>query len=405
MKNNKGFISMTLVYTFLVLFLFLILAIITAYSKKNSYLTTIDDRIKTEVKLNGSELNSSSVNLWFNECNGSSSLACMTIANGAFLSTIQSDYVSSSSGIDYGNISSDTNGKGLYYSTANNNTERIYFYRGNVTDNNVVFAGMCWKIVTIDNNQSVKLVYNGAYSSSCSSNLNVSLTSKFNSADNDNAYLGYKYGNTGDTNYYNTHANTNNSLMKTALENWYFSNLNSYSSKIINAVFCNDRSILDLSSCGYGTTTTYYGAKSRLAPGNFIYSASSPSLSCKMLNGNYYGSLNKTYNNSFTTLSTNGNGDLTYSIGLLTADEVALAGGVYGLANTSFYLHSDNTYWTMSPMGYSSGAKMFVVSNGSLTYQSVSTSSHYMPVIVINGGLTISSSAQTGSYSNPYMVN
>ena len=43
--NKKGFISMTLVYTFLVLFLFLMLSVMHAYSEKNKFLDTIDDKI------------------------------------------------------------------------------------------------------------------------------------------------------------------------------------------------------------------------------------------------------------------------------------------------------------------------------------------------------------------------
>ena len=43
--NKKGFISMTLVYTFLVLFLFLMLGVLHAYSEKNKFLQAIDDKI------------------------------------------------------------------------------------------------------------------------------------------------------------------------------------------------------------------------------------------------------------------------------------------------------------------------------------------------------------------------
>lgn len=57
MKNKKGFISMTLVYTFLILFLFLLLSILAAYNRKNGYLETIDLKIKKEVKLNTEGLN------------------------------------------------------------------------------------------------------------------------------------------------------------------------------------------------------------------------------------------------------------------------------------------------------------------------------------------------------------
>ncbi len=48
MKKN-GFVSMTLVYTFLILFLFLMLAILNAYSQQNRYIDAIDQKIDLDV--------------------------------------------------------------------------------------------------------------------------------------------------------------------------------------------------------------------------------------------------------------------------------------------------------------------------------------------------------------------
>ena len=59
-------------------------------------------------------------------------------------------------------------------------------------------------------------------------------------------------------------------------------------------------------------------------------------------------------NDAFTVNDTNkGNGVLTYGIGLVTTDEVVLAGG-WSSSNSNYYLHSGQNYWTMSP-GYFSG--------------------------------------------------
>ena len=49
MKEKNGFISMTLVYTFLILFLFLMLGIMNAYTQKNKYLDAVDNKIKSDV--------------------------------------------------------------------------------------------------------------------------------------------------------------------------------------------------------------------------------------------------------------------------------------------------------------------------------------------------------------------
>ena len=42
-------------------------------------------------------------------------------------------------------------------------------------------------------------------------------------------------------------------------------------------------------------------------------------------------------------------GDLTYPVALITADEVALAGGRQGLKNEDYYLRTNNYYFTMTP--------------------------------------------------------
>ena len=50
MKNKNGFISMTLVYTFLILFLFVMLAILKTYSRNNKVLTTFSERINNDLR-------------------------------------------------------------------------------------------------------------------------------------------------------------------------------------------------------------------------------------------------------------------------------------------------------------------------------------------------------------------
>ena len=91
---------------------------------------------------------------------------------GAVLDNIQSSFVSSSSGIDFSKPSGDTdndnvidNGKGLYkMASTKNNDYPIVYYRGDVDDNNVVFANKCWKMVRTTDTGGVKLLYNGEYS-------------------------------------------------------------------------------------------------------------------------------------------------------------------------------------------------------------------------------------------------
>ena len=67
-------------------------------------------------------------------------------------------------------------------------------------------------------------------------------------------------------------------------------------------------------------------------------------------------------NDKFTVSEDLGNGDLTYPAGLITVDEVSLAGGVYPLDNTKYYLYTGSYYRTMSPNSfYDSGIWMWRV--------------------------------------------
>lgn len=112
----------------------------------------------------------------------------------------QSQYVSASTGIDFAVASSDTNGKGLYIREGSeNDTNPIYYYRGAVPNNNVLFAGFCWKIVRTTETGGIKLVYNGEPTNGqCKTNntsygINNGDNYTFNSGGNQ-AYNGYMYG-------------------------------------------------------------------------------------------------------------------------------------------------------------------------------------------------------------------
>ena len=105
-----------------------------------------------------------------------------------------STYVSSSSGINFSQPASTTNGQGVYRADKSSNGS-IYYYRGNVTDNNVLYAGYCWKMVITTEDRGVKLIYNGIASNGSCSGTNTQIgTSAFNSIQTDNAYVGYMYG-------------------------------------------------------------------------------------------------------------------------------------------------------------------------------------------------------------------
>ena len=131
-----------------------------------------------------------------NQANLYDRLACMSV-----MDNVKSKYVSSSTGINFSTISSDTNGKGIYtFSSTAGDEYPIYYYRGEVDNNNVKFAGFCWKIVRTTDTGGTKLIYNGTPDTNgfCTKTEDETKIEKsvFNNTTNDNslAYAGYMYG-------------------------------------------------------------------------------------------------------------------------------------------------------------------------------------------------------------------
>ena len=232
-----------------------------------------------------------------------------------------------------------------------------YYFRGAVTNNYVEFANKCWRIVRISGDGSVKLILHNdntaGVANPCNSANNstsaafarysgTTYTSAFNSSYNDNAYVGFKYGTPGSSTYSATHANTNKSTILTNLETWYTNNLKTYADAIADTIWCNDKTnVTDTtydphslpgitpSGLGYGTNITYYGATQRLVSKSNSAGGTGPSLKCN-------GELSK----------------ITSKVGLITADELALAGYAYGKNNTTTYLQEnamDTDWWSLSP--------------------------------------------------------
>jgi len=107
----------------------------------------------------------------------------------------------SSIGLSFSSISSSTNGQGVYrlYNTKDN-TYPILFFRGNVSDNNVIFGGFCWKIVRTTDTGGVKILYNGKPSNGSCTATGVDTTigkTKFYDATGESGDLGSLAENVG----------------------------------------------------------------------------------------------------------------------------------------------------------------------------------------------------------------
>ena len=223
---------------------------------------------------------------------------------------------------------------GIYSAADNYGTS--YYYRGDIKNNYVSFAGFYWRIIRINGNGSIRLLYAGKISDigstaldngSRSSLLEISELA-FNTSHNKYYYVGLKYS-TFSYHGYNTDSNILGSTSKTgSLYYWYYNNLqSSYNSYISDTLFCNNRDYTedDAGDIAYATD-----------PDN-------PTLVCN------------TKTDRFTKSdSTNGTATLTYSIGLITYDEAIMAGVPSSDWNGRQYQKtytSGPLYWTMSP-GY-----------------------------------------------------
>ena len=337
--------------------------------------------------------------------NGSSTAGTMKTTTN--LSSVYYVVSATSSSYTYKQITSNKNTTEALLASTEDDYGTSYYFRGAVKNNYVQFANKCWRIVRINGDGSVKLVLHNDNtsnaSSPCASSNNSttaafarysgsSYTSVFNSNYNDNAYIGFMYGATGASDYASTHANTNKSDILKNLETWYTNNLTSYESKLADTIWCNDKSTVS-GGLGYGTNATDYGAYNRLA------STKQPTLKCP--NDNNGGKLSK-----FTVDDTkNGNGNLTYKIGLLTADEIAFAGSIAYTYNRSTYLQ-ENTgttwWWSLSPFGFNGGrAFVWGVDSGGLGYNFVSYYFGLRPVISLISSTNVTGD---GTSENPYVV-
>ena len=265
-----------------------------------------------------------------------------------------------------------------------------YYFRGAVENNYVYFAKNWWQIVRINGDGTIRMV-----------TADIIEHSPFNNSYDDNAYVGYMYGTAGSSTYEKTHANTNNSTIKTYIDAWYQDNLSSYSSYIADAIYCNDRSVVTVNDIG-GLTLIGNGAgmeESAYASFNRTYVDHSPSLKCS----------NK--NDRFTVSSSLGNEALTYPIGLLTSDEVVMGGGVgfdpptmTYIENENYYLYKNNFYWTMTPFDFAGGGARVdsVYRDGRLKDRSVDDNRGVRPVVSLKSDAITGGS---GTKEKPFYVN
>ena len=287
-----------------------------------------------------------------------------------------------------------------------------YYFRGAVKNNYVEFANKCWRIVRVSGDGSVKLILhndnptgvanpcdaaNNSASAAFARYSGETYKSAYNTNYNDNAYVGFKYGTVGAGDYALTHANTNKSTILTNLEAWYEkNNLKNYEKVIADTVWCNDKTNVtdatfnpygysNVNGQGYAKNITYYGATQRLISTSNSAGGTGPSLKCN-------GELSK----------------INSKVGLITADELALAGYAYAQNNKTTYLQenaTDTYWWSLSP-NYFNGYSAYVW----YVYGSIGSFDNFNDVFNTNGvrpSISLKSTTNVtgnGSSEDPYII-
>ena len=219
---------------------------------------------------------------------------------------------------------------------------------------------MYWRIIRINGDNSIRMIYTGT--SAPDSNTKVVMTertyisdllqytvtsagaSKFNQKSDSAEYVGYMYT-IGEQ-----HGTSQSSDIKTYLDNWYanYTDLNKTGTKITDQIYCNDRtastSNVSYSTTNYTTLTSwnskgtlyFYGANGRISNDN------NPMLTCAVDSDRF--TVNK--------INGKGNSALTYPIGLITIDEVEMAGNNFNESVKSHYLYTGAHYWTGTPAAF-----------------------------------------------------
>lgn len=249
-------------------------------------------------------------------------------------------------------------GTGLFQAPDDYGTS--YYFRGNVTNNYLSFAGKQWRIIRINGDGTIRIISTDPDSTSYVQS----------STADDSVYAGYKYT-IGEQ-----HGTSTDGFLKTAADNWYRSNLIGYENYLADSIFCNDRT-----TTGDNTEVTY-SSYTRLVTN------AAPILTCP------------DKRDAFTVNDTvNGNGALDYPIGYITADEALMAG-----ANMKSYLpYFESTIWTMTPAGDGlEGAEMFCyTSNPSLPTRLLTTSVQTATVVNLRADVQLTG---TGTASDPYEI-
>ena len=243
---------------------------------------------------------------------------------------------------------------------------------------------MYWKIVRVNGDGSLRLIYNGTSATPNNSDLAHSYVigrTPYNLERNNPKYAGYTYD------------NGVNSFIKKEVDTWYKNALGNteYDSKVVGGRFCSDTSGYKPAS-EYGFTDmnfNVFASYDRLGlagPGIAFSRPNTPTLKCPSTTESYGGSYR-------------------LKAGLITADELVLAGESVGVVGNSYLnpVSSNMWYWSMSPATFRDGLADVWDEGERLSDKNVNDiNGGLRPVInlLTDNGFTLGD----GTASNPYVI-
>ena len=304
--------------------------------------------------------------------------------------------------------------EGLYSNVDEDGT--TYYYRGNIKNNNLQFGAydedyyvygglvednsqyyqsqescqaagvgdcssqplapagskMYWKIVRINGDGSIRLIYNGTSANDSSFTIG---STPYNLNDDDPKYTGYTYDNGTD------------SFVKREIDTWYNNTLgknSAYDSMVILGRFCSDSSGYNYD--GDGSFASY----DRLGQADFDFvKDNDPTFAWPNTSESYGESYGESYR---------------LKAGLITADKLAYAGESSYVVGNSYLNPGENgvPYWSMTPAGFDDGSAFVWGEFGRLSYDRVRNLNGARPVINVTTDNGFASGDE--SVENPYIL-
>ncbi len=327
-------------------------ALVEVYDEKDELLSSLDKELLTKKVLNlysikGGETVRFSVKI---KADNGSFKGTMLITNESLSTQTFADILLLNNPVvspktRVGNEVATTN-EGLIQTTDTLGT--AYFFRGKIDNNYLKINDTYFRVVRINGDESVRVVLDGV----------IDVQGAYNTND------------VGET--YDSFLMINEASVYSIMEDWVVNNLSGYGKFLTDGVYCLDTNF-DKDINGIKYSNTY----------ERIYNDSAPVLTC---NGSSYKS----------------------RIGMLSVDEVVLAGAYKNTPNDKYYLYNENikgNYLTLSPYYINTSnvlTMMNVIADGSLgDGVLVTTNSYIRPVLNIGVNAKLKGE---GTKENPYII-